>query len=194
MPYICIYIIIHFEALYLSIRVYLYLFVITKMRINMRSTDYDIDVNHPTHGTSQTTARTISGASSMAYRMMQKITSKYPTPSLPPPPESPPLPKQNRIISRCMVASSHPTQKKEDTCWVRCLLRLCFDDAVLVRAEALSAAERAVSLGCLTGNGGASVLVLEALRDGSLERCIERYDCAVVLGAAGLGVRFCCGC
>lgn len=59
---------------------------------------------------------------------------------------------------------------------MRCLLRLCFDDAVLVRAEALSAAERAVSLGCLRGNGGVSAWVLEALKDGSLERCVQKCE------------------
>lgn len=67
-------------------------------------------------------------------------------------------------------------KKKEDTCWARCLLRLCFDDAVLVRAEALSAAEKAVSLGCLRGNEGVSAWILEALKDESLERCTERFE------------------
>lgn len=66
--------------------------------------------------------------------------------------------------------------QQEDTFWVRCLLRLCFDDAVLVRAAALSAAERAVSLGCLRGNEGIAAWVLEALKDESLERCIERCE------------------
>lgn len=57
---------------------------------------------------------------------------------------------------------------------MRCLLRLCFDDAVLVRAGALSAAERAVSPGHLGGNAGVAAWVLKALRDGSLSESMKR--------------------
>ncbi|CBN76978.1 hypothetical protein Esi_0024_0150 [Ectocarpus siliculosus] len=83
--------------------------------------------------------------------------------------------------------------EEEDSFWVRCLLRLCFDDAVKVRADALKAAERAVSLGGLRGNAGIAAWVLEALRDGRLSQGMSRvlfYDAssqsqATVPGAAG---------
>lgn len=57
---------------------------------------------------------------------------------------------------------------------MRCLLRLCFDDAVKVRADALKAAERAVALGGLRGNPGVAAWVLEAVRDGRLSQGMNR--------------------
>ncbi|CAM9091157.1 unnamed protein product [Scytosiphon promiscuus] len=77
-------------------------------------------------------------------------------------------------LALCDPGSTEDPEVREDTYWVRCLLRLCFDDAVVVRAGALGAAERAASMGYLRGNAGVAAWVLKALIDGSLSASMKR--------------------
>ena len=61
---------------------------------------------------------------------------------------------------------------KDQEFWAPCLLRLCLDDCIGVRVEALRAAKLAVA--CLKDRAGVSEWVLGTLKDGSLFRGMDR--------------------
>lgn len=63
--------------------------------------------------------------------------------------------------------------QEESVYWGPWLLRLCLDDSVGVRAEALKAARRAVE--CLGSCRGMASWVLRVLDDGSLYASLERF-------------------
>ncbi|CAM9096876.1 unnamed protein product, partial [Laminaria digitata] len=73
-------------------------------------------------------------------------------------------------MATCATGSRGATE--ENDFWAPCLLRLCLDDCVGVRVEALKAAKLAA--GCLKGHAGVAEWVLGTLKDGSLFRGMDR--------------------
>lgn len=62
--------------------------------------------------------------------------------------------------------------QRDGAAWAPCLLRLCLDDSVGVRAEALKAARRAVK--CLARHEGIAGWVLHGLDDGTFYSSLDR--------------------